>query len=186
MILKTERLILRPWNEDDAPSLYEYAKDPRVGPVAGWPVHPDIEYSKKAIKDYLSSKGIFAVTLKETDVAIGCIGFLFGKNSNFEIADDEGKIGYWIGVPFWGRGLIPESMLEVMRYGFEDLDLKRIWCGHFEGNDNSKRVQEKCGFSYHHTEKDKKIDLIDEIKTELVTCMSREQWLENRQCPQNR
>lgn len=45
MILETERLILRPWNECDAESLYKYAKDPEVGPVAGWPVHTSVEKS---------------------------------------------------------------------------------------------------------------------------------------------
>lgn len=176
--LSTERLVLRPWREDDAASLYEYAKDPQVGPIAGWPVHPDVEFSRKAITDYLSGEGIFAVTLKGTDEAIGSVGILVGKKSNLEIADNEGEIGYWIGVPFWGQGLIPEAMREVIRYGFEDLGLKTIWCGFFEENTKSKRVQEKCGFQYHHTEKDKKIELIDAIKTEQVTCMTEEQWLQ--------
>lgn len=179
-ILTTERMVLRPWREADAASLYEYAKDPRVGPVAGWPVHPDVAFSRVAIRDYLSSEGIFAVTLKETDEAIGSIGFLFGEDSNFEIADDEGEIGYWIGVPFWGQGLIPEAMREVVRYGFEELALTKIWCGYFDENVKSKRVQEKCGFRYHHTETDKKIVLIDAVKTEHVTCMTKEQWTQTR------
>jgi len=38
-----------------------------------------------------------------------------------------------------------------MRYGFENLRLDKIWCGYFDGNEKSKRVQEKCGFHYHHT-----------------------------------
>lgn len=46
MILKTKRLILRPWLQDDANSLYKYAKDSRVGPVAGWPVHTSVENSR--------------------------------------------------------------------------------------------------------------------------------------------
>ena len=48
MILHTERLILRPWTEDDAESLYEYAKDPEVGPIAGWPPHKSVGESKGA------------------------------------------------------------------------------------------------------------------------------------------
>ena len=53
MILETERLILRPWEETDAEECYKYAKDPRVGPAAGWPVHPSAEYSRKIIRDVL-------------------------------------------------------------------------------------------------------------------------------------
>lgn len=49
MIFEIERLILRPWEEDDADSLYEYAKDPAVGPIAGWPVHTSVENSKAII-----------------------------------------------------------------------------------------------------------------------------------------
>ena len=45
MELKTERLILRPWEETDAESLYEYAKDTAVGPVAGWPAHISVSDS---------------------------------------------------------------------------------------------------------------------------------------------
>lgn len=47
MTLETERLILRPWKEDDAESLYKYAKDPKVGPIAGWPVHTSVENSRE-------------------------------------------------------------------------------------------------------------------------------------------
>ena len=169
---------MRPWREDDAPSLFEYAKDPDVGPIAGWPVHPDIEYSRKAIAEYLSGKGIFAVVLEGTDAPIGSIGVLVGKESNFDIADDEGEIGYWIGVPHWGQGLIPEAMCELVRYCFEEIGLVKLWCGYFDGNEKSMRVQEKCGFTFHHTERDKKIELIDALKTEHVTLMTKEQWAE--------
>lgn len=54
MILRTERLILRPWQETDAESLYEYAKDLRVGPIAGWPVHTSVDNSRLIIRDVLT------------------------------------------------------------------------------------------------------------------------------------
>ena len=50
MILETERLILRPWNETDAESLYEYAKNDRVGPIAGWQPHTSVENSREVIR----------------------------------------------------------------------------------------------------------------------------------------
>lgn len=73
-----------------------------------------------------------------------------------------------------GQGLIPEAVEELLRHGFEDLKLDRIWCGYFDGNEKSKRVQEKCGFIYHHTNRDIHWKLMDDIRTEHVTCMSRE------------
>lgn len=98
MQLETERLVLRPWLETDAESLYTYAKDPEVGPAAGWP--PPYQSGKQ-----------------------------FGE----------------------GRGLIPEAAIELLRHGFQDLKLEKIWCGYFDGNSKSRQVQEKCGFTYQYT-----------------------------------
>ncbi len=64
----------------------------------------------------------------------------------------------------------------MLRDGFEYLKLDKIWCGYFEGNTKSKRVQEKCGFTYHHTNKEIYWKLMDDIRTEHVSCMSREDW----------
>ena len=170
MILYTERLILRPWEESDAESLYEYAKNPEVGPIAGWPVHTSVENSREIIRDVLSAEETYAVCLREDNKAIGSVGLMIGKHSNLDLPEEEGEIGYWIGVPFWGRGLIPEAVQELIRHGFEDLKLKRLWCGYFDGNIKSRRVQEKCGFVYHHTNKDIYWKLMDDIRTEHITC----------------
>ena len=64
MELETKRLILRPWCDEDAEELYKYAKDPDVGPIAGWPVHTSVENSLEIIKDVLSVVGTYAVILK--------------------------------------------------------------------------------------------------------------------------
>ena len=171
MILTTERLILRPWEDSDAESLYEYAKDPLVGPIAGWPVHTSVENSREIIRDVLAVSETYAVCLKEDRKAIGSIGLMVGKSSNLELPDTEAEIGYWIGVPFWGQGLIPEAVRELIRHSFEDLNLEKLWCGYFEGNDKSRRVQEKCGFQYHHTNENIYCKLMDDIRTEHITCM---------------
>ena len=176
MELITERLLLRPWKESDAESLYEYAKDPKVGPIAGWPVHTSVENSREVIREVLSAEETYAVCLKEDGTAIGSIGLMAGNASNLNLPDTDGEIGYWIGVPFWGQGLIPEAVNELLRHGFEDLGLNKIWCGYFEGNTKSKRVQEKCWFIYHHTNKDIEWKLMGDVRTEHVTCMSREDW----------
>lgn len=177
LILETERLILRPWQETDAESLYEYAKDPLVGPIAGWPPHTSVENSLKVIQNVLSAPDTYAVILKETRKPVGSIGLMIGENSNLNISNDESEIGYWIGVPYWGQGLIPEAVRELLRYGFEDLCLTKIWCGYFEGNEKSRRVQEKCGFIYHHTNKDIHWELMNDIRTEHITCLTKEEWL---------
>ena len=174
MILETERLILRPWEESDAESLYEYAKDDHIGPIAGWPPHESIENSREIICNVLSVPETYAVCLKSDNRAIGSIGLLVGNSSNLDLPEDEGEIGYWIGVPFWGQGLIPEATREMIRHSFEDLHLKRMWCGYFEGNSKSKRTQEKCGFHYVRTDKDIYWPLMDDIRTEHITCLERQ------------
>ena len=118
MILETERLILRPWCEDDAEDLYTYASDPDVGPPAGWPPHTSVENSLEIIRTVLSAPETYAVCLKESGKPIGSIGF---HRNDLAEQDDEYELGYWMGKPFWGQGLIPEASCEMLRYAFEDL-----------------------------------------------------------------
>lgn len=177
MILETERLVLRPWQETDAEDLYEYAKDDRVGPIAGWPPHKSVEESLEIIRTVFANDEVYAVARKEDDRAIGCIGLSPAAQANFPIGENDGEIGYWIGVPYWGQGYIPEAVRELMRHGFEDLKLDTIWCGYFDGNEKSKRVQEKCGFRYHHTLADKPYPLMNDVRTEHISYITREEWM---------
>lgn len=174
--IETERLLLRPWRETDAEALYRYAKDPRVGPSAGWPVHTSVEDSRGIIRGVLSAPGTYAVVLKETGEAVGSASLMRAGQSNFAIGEDEAEIGYWIGAPYWGRGLIPEAVNALLRFGFEELGLGAVWCGYFEGNEKSKRVQEKCGFTYHHTLEDKFVPLLQKKFTEHINRQTREEW----------
>lgn len=174
MVLETERLILRPFKDSDTESIYEYAKDPRVGPIAGWPVHTSVENSREIIRNVLAVPETYAVCLKTDGKAIGSIGLMIGEKSNLNLPDNESEIGYWIGVPFWGQGLIPEAMKELIRHAFNDLNLDRLWCGYFDGNEKSKHCQEKCGFEYHHTNKDIHWELMDDIRTEHITTLGKD------------
>ena len=89
-------------------------------------MHESVENSREIIRTVLSAPNTFAVVLKETMEPVGSIGLMIGKQSNLAIADDEGEIGYWIGEPYWGQGLIPEAVKELMRFGFEDCQLKTL------------------------------------------------------------
>jgi len=176
MILETSRLNLRPWKETDAENLYELAKNPHVGPIAGWPIHTSVENSLYIIREVLSTEYTYSVTIKNEGKAVGSIGLMIGEKSNLGIGADEAEIGYWIGEPYWGHGYIPEAVCELMRYAFEEISILTIWCGYFDGNQKSKRVNEKCGFRFHHTEHDKFWPLINESKTQHITCFMREEW----------
>lgn len=85
MKLYTERLILRPWQESDANDLYEYAKDERVGPIAGWPPHKSVEESRSIIKTMFMRDEVYAVALKEDNRAIGLIGLSMQADSQLPI-----------------------------------------------------------------------------------------------------
>lgn len=179
MNLQTERLILRPWQESDAEALYRYAQNHNIGPAAGWPPHTSIENSREIIKTVLSAPNTYAIVTKETEEAIGSIGIMTLRSEVYSanMANDECEIGFWIGEPFWGQGLIPEAVNELLRHIFEDLGQTAVWCGYFEGNTKSQRVQEKCGFTYSHTEYDRAVPLINDFRTEHFTKITLQDWI---------
>lgn len=177
MTLETERLLLRPWTEGDAEEIYRYAKDPAVGPAAGWPVHTSVEDSRQIVRDVLSAPETYAVVLKETGLPVGSAGIIAPQAAHAAIGPDERELGYWIGAPYWGRGLAPEAVRALLRRCFLELGCSAVWCGYYDGNVKSRRVQEKCGFRYHHTEADKPCPLMGDVRTEHFTRLTRAEWL---------
>jgi len=111
---------------------------------------------------------------------VGSIELLRGAASNLPLREKEGELGFWIGVPYWGRGLIPEAAEKLIRRAFVDLGLENLWCGYFDGNEQSKRVQAKCGFIDHHTIPDVPWPLMRDIRTEHFTRLTKDQWLARR------
>lgn len=179
MILQTQRLLLRPWQETDAESLFEYAKDPDVGPIAGWPAHKCMEESLDVIRHVLQGAECYAVCLKEDNRAIGAIELLLHDRSHTARSDGECELGYWLGKPFWGRGYMPEAAAELIRRGFEELGMTTIWCGYYDGNRKSARVQEKLGFVHHHSGV-VDVPLMGEKRTEHINVMTKDMWSERR------
>lgn len=176
MKIETERLILRPWTESDAESLYEYAKEPAVGPIAGWPPHQSVDESLKIIQTVLTGAQCYAICEKDNDKAIGAIELKLKGHTDMTDKEDECELGYWLGKPFWGRGYMPEAVRELLRYGFENLGMSTIWCGYYDGNEKSKRVQEKVGFTYHHTCDEVSVPLMNEVRVGHTSIMTKEQW----------
>ena len=179
-MLTTERLILRRWEESDADDLYEYAKDPAVGPIAGWPAHQSVEESLRVIRNVLSAQEAYAICLKEDGRAIGAIELKLNGHTDMTESDDECELGYWLGKPFWGRGIMPEAAREMLRRAFEDLGMQKVWCAYYEGNEKSKRVQEKVGFRYQWTTEGLDVPLLGEKRTGHVNCMTKTEWLDNQ------
>ena len=131
MELYTQRLILRRWNENDAENLFEYAKDPDVGPIAGWPPHKSVSESLEVIKNILCCSACFAICLKPRNLAIGCIELKLNGTTDMTDRDDECELGFWLGKKFWGQGLMSEAGAEIIRYGFENCQgaiFLYFWC----------------------------------------------------------
>ena len=176
MRLETERLILRRFEDSDAESVFEYAKDPDVGPIAGWPSHQNIDESLDVIRNVLSAKEAYAICLKTDGRAIGAIELKLSGHTDMTERDDECELGYWLGKPFWGQGIMPEAAREMLRHAFEDLGMTKVWVGYYEGNTKSKRVQEKAGFRYQWKSEGVDVPLMHETRTGHVSSMTKDQW----------
>lgn len=153
VILHTERLILRPWREDDLADFYEYARVDGVGQMAGWMPHRDIEDSRRVLRMFIDEKKTFALEFKGKVVgSLGIETYEEDRYAELNLEDRRGReIGYVLSKDYWGRGLMPEAVRAVVRWLFEDVKLDFIIVGHFTHNDRSRRVIEKCGFHYVKT-----------------------------------
>lgn len=149
--LETERLILRPWRLEDAADMYAYAKNPNVGPNAGWKPHESVEESKAILESWIHSdeEDIWAIVPKETGRACGSIGL--HQDERRPGVPNCRELGYVLGQEQWGKGYMTEAAKAVLRYGFEELGLELIAVRHHLHNQRSRRVIEKCGFHYEGT-----------------------------------
>ncbi|HLR35211.1 MAG TPA: GNAT family protein [Tissierellales bacterium] len=147
-VLETERLILRAWGLEDIDDFFEYAKDPDVGPNAGWKPHESKEESLAILENFIEGDEVWAIVDKETGKAIGSIG----AHEDDKRRDINAKmIGYVLCQDYWGQGLVPEAVNKVLEYLFNDEKVELVSCYHYPFNKRSKRVIEKCGFKFEGT-----------------------------------
>ncbi|MBQ1408512.1 MAG: GNAT family N-acetyltransferase [Bacteroidales bacterium] len=152
--MQTERILLRPWHDDDAAALYKYASDPEVGPRAGWPPHKSVEESLEIIRTLFHSDHIWAIELKcaggdasvPSGEPIGCIGYYTHGESNIDIGENDAEVGYWVARPYWNRGICTEALRLLVDYCFNDKGFSTLWADYFPDNPASGKVMEKLGF----------------------------------------
>ncbi|GAE25716.1 ribosomal-protein-alanine acetyltransferase [Halalkalibacter wakoensis JCM 9140] len=178
--INTERLLLREWQETDSKDLFEYAKSEEVGPNAGWPPHKTEEESKEIIKMFRRNHDTYAVVLKAENKVIGSIGLHDRKPDDQLVNLKQKEMGYVLNPNYWGRGIIPEAVQALLEYGFTKLNVDLIWSGHFDFNQNSKRVNEKCGFHYRFQRKEKLKLLDNKEVTTLYYCLFKSDYVENK------
>ena len=147
--IETDRMILRAWKQTDLEDFYEYARVEGVGEKAGWNHHQSPEESQQILDLFIRRKKTFALELKESGKVIGSLG-LEPRDVDAGLAPSLSgrEIGYVLSKDYWGRGLMSEAVAAVIDYCFGTLNFDYLTCGHFDHNDSSRRVVEKCGFQY--------------------------------------
>lgn len=144
-IINTERLRLRRFKLSDLNDFHEYAKNPNVGPSAGWDYHKSKNDSILQLTSFIKSKEVWAIELRETSKVIGSVGLHQDKKRE---NPKSRMIGYAISEDYWGNGYATEVVKELMSYCFDYLKLDILSVYHYSFNDKSKRVIEKCGFHF--------------------------------------
>ena len=173
--LRTERLVLRPFAPADASRIQQLAGAREVALNTMNIPHP---YPDGAAEQWVNSQeeklaeGHHNFAIDDGEM-VGGIGLRVQQE--FERAE----IGYWIGKPFWGRGYATEAASAIIRYGFEQLKLNRIYAGYFSRNESSSRVMIKNGMMYEGTLR-QHVKKWDEFVDVVYYAILREEWLTNR------
>jgi len=148
MFIETNRLILRPFSEADIPEIVRLLGDPAI---AATTLNVPYPYSEEDARNWLAFQEnerkagagyTFAIARRDDNQLIGAIDIR--PNARHKKAE----MGYWIGKPYWGRGYATEAARAIIRFGFEELGLNRIYATHFTENPASGRVMQKAGMQY--------------------------------------
>jgi [ribosomal protein S5]-alanine N-acetyltransferase len=142
--LETARLKIRPYGEADIPELVPLIGAREVAANTMRIAHPyTAEDAKRFLARIEADREVrLAVTLRTDEHLIGGVGLRLVEDHQ------QAELGYWLGVPYWGKGYATEAAREMLRYGFEVLKLHRIFASYFKGNEASGRILKKLGMSY--------------------------------------
>lgn len=150
VILRTARLVLRPFTLSDAPIMYEnWCNDPMVTRYLTWDVHPDVEETKRILNLWIpqyESTGYYHWCMTLSGEPIGAI-MLFNCDQRHESTE----IGFCIGQAWWGQGYTTEALTRVLQFLFDEIGLYRACARHKAENVGSGRVQVKAGMLYEGT-----------------------------------
>lgn len=175
--LETPRLRLDGWtlSDEDIDGLYAYAKNPNVGPNAGWKPHESREESRQIIEELFLPNRVWAIREKETGRVIGSIG-LEPDRRREDVKSLE--MGYSLAEESWGKGYMTEAARAVMDYAFTELGLVVLAICTGPENRRSQRVIEKCGFQYEGRQR-KGYHIFDgSDRDNLMYSITREEWMD--------
>ncbi|MHB0964366.1 MAG: GNAT family N-acetyltransferase [Gemmatimonadaceae bacterium] len=148
--LSTERLELRPFLLSDAKNVQLLAGDREVADTTLAIPHPYLDGMAESW--IVTHEGAWtrheSATLAITEADAGLVGAI---SLRIELPQRRAELGYWIGVPYWGRGYATEAARAMIEFGFRRLSLHRIYAHHFARNPASGRVMEKAGMQHEGT-----------------------------------
>lgn len=174
--LETARLEIRPYTEADIAELVPLVGAREVAATTLRIAHP---YTDQDARDFLDltkepGKIWLAITLRSDGRQIGGIGL------RVEEQHHHAELGYWLGVAYWRQGHATEAAGEMLRYGFEDLGLHRIFASHFKHNPASGRILQKLGMRYEGCQREHLYKWDQFIDLELYGLL-RDEWLKARE-----
>ena len=146
-VLETKRLAMRAPRLEDAKTVAALANDRRIAENVARIPHP---YRMADAESFISGantaggEAVFLITLRDETV-IGACGLMLQELKGQESAPE---LGYWLGVPYWGKGYATEALHAVIDYAFTDLAHEALQAGARVTNPASRRVLEKCGFQW--------------------------------------
>lgn len=169
--LRTERLILKPYSEEDIPKLVELLGAREVAATTLRIPHP---YTEAHAREFIESQVSPASKYGMFESATGELVLIGGIGLSLYEQHRRAELGYWVGLPYWGKGYATEAAREMVRHGFEDLKLNRIVAGVFGGNQASVRVLEKAGFKHEGTLRQHFIKVDKFVDDELFAILASE------------
>ena len=142
--LQTDRLTLRPYAEADIAELLPLIGTREVAATTLRIAHPYTEQDARGFLQFTKDpdKIWLAITLRSDGRQIGGIGLRVDQQHK------HAELGYWLGVQYWGNGYATEAGREMVRYGFQELGMHRIFATHFTHNAASGRILQKLGMQY--------------------------------------
>ncbi|MGM9969555.1 MAG: GNAT family N-acetyltransferase [Anaeroplasma sp.] len=145
MRLVGNRIVIRDLTFKDDVDFYEYAKNPNVGPMAGWKPIESLSIAKRVLAGNILSKDVFAIALKSNNKMIGSMSIY---NYGLRKYNKVKQLGFSLSEDYWNQGIMTEAVKLVIEYVFTKTDCEVLEVGHHSDNYGSKRVIEHCGFIY--------------------------------------
>lgn len=149
MILRTQRLVLRPVAPGDEAALWPFVSQPDFPRFMNWNAHRDHEETATLVAELARARESgtdFTFVIEHEGTLVGMIGLHGITRVHRAWRVDRAEMGFWIGPPHQNRGFVTEAARAVLRHGFEELALHKITIGCISDNASSRRVIEKLGF----------------------------------------